>query len=578
MAGHQISEKEGKKLRTLTIRMTALLFLVYILMMLVIRVVGLDKMNRYRIDSSISAEVIRNGKVRTYSSNYFDAVRCGDEVILKADLPLSLTRVTDPMLVLSVYNSSARVLVDGREVYRDEDEKGKDYIEKGGILYRIPLPEDDRSHGVEIHLLPEVNPAYTSIRNVYVVPAELARLTVLNGKEFRFLIFTTALIISAGASLYLLLNGIFTRRLQPALYMTVFCFFLTLWYVSSQHFLVLITDNERISGLMEYYALYIVMIPFCLYMAKQFVSKQAETVSQCLALLFTLYFGVSVILNYHVRGVNFTTLLPFLHGGIFISAGFFLLQLYRERRINQNVELNAIRAGLMISLIMAFLELIRWNLNRTVGNRYPVLSHSISFVGILVLVTTIPISLILRLDRDKEQLIQQKELERLAYTDQLTQIPNRSACYIWLELLRKQMVKRYSLLFFDVNDLKHANDNYGHEVGDRLIQTVAAAIRESFSTEGYLGRWGGDEFIAASTEDAEEVDRRIQAFKENLRKVNGKKEFPFSVSVAIGRVDVTGEAYMDPFTAVNLSDEDMYQNKKKYKEQHKITGQKNKTS
>lgn len=49
---------------------------------------------------------------------------------------------------------------------------------------------------------------------------------------------------------------------------------------------------------------------------------------------------------------------------------------------------------------------------------------------------------------------------------------------------------------FDLNDLKLTNDTYGHVMGDKLIITFANVLKETIGYFNFVGRFGGDEFIA----------------------------------------------------------------------------------
>ena len=50
-------------------------------------------------------------------------------------------------------------------------------------------------------------------------------------------------------------------------------------------------------------------------------------------------------------------------------------------------------------------------------------------------------------------------------------------------------------IMFDLNNLKRANDTYGHAVGDQLITNFARLLRNAIPAKDFVGRYGGDEFI-----------------------------------------------------------------------------------
>lgn len=126
-----------------------------------------------------------------------------------------------------------------------------------------------------------------------------------------------------------------------------------------------------------------------------------------------------------------------------------------------------------------------------------------------------------------------RELERLRYTsalwardalhDALTQLPNR---VLLCERIDRSIAQhkrdpkfRFAVLFMDLNDFKSVNDRFGHAVGDRLIQEVAARIvnccRQSDCSSRNVGntaaRLGGDEFVVLLDGLASEGDARFVA-------------------------------------------------------------------
>ncbi|RJP86108.1 MAG: diguanylate cyclase [Desulfobacteraceae bacterium] len=91
-----------------------------------------------------------------------------------------------------------------------------------------------------------------------------------------------------------------------------------------------------------------------------------------------------------------------------------------------------------------------------------------------------------------------RELEKIAMFDQLSNLPNRQ--HIESELtLRFNEFHRYGrtfgVLFLDIDHFKKFNDTWGHDAGDKVIQTVAATLRAASRPFDIFGRWGGEEFV-----------------------------------------------------------------------------------
>ena len=85
-----------------------------------------------------------------------------------------------------------------------------------------------------------------------------------------------------------------------------------------------------------------------------------------------------------------------------------------------------------------------------------------------------------------------------ALSDPLTGIENRRMLERVLDLRHEEFERyhrNYAVVFADVDHFKLVNDHYGHGVGDRMLQLVAATLRDSTRPSDTAGRWGGEEFL-----------------------------------------------------------------------------------
>lgn len=92
----------------------------------------------------------------------------------------------------------------------------------------------------------------------------------------------------------------------------------------------------------------------------------------------------------------------------------------------------------------------------------------------------------------------QREIERLAYSDELTGLPNRRLLIDRLQHAMDRELRDGSLgalLFIDLDHFKTVNDSLGHQVGDGLLREVTARLARTLRTEDTLARMGGDEFV-----------------------------------------------------------------------------------
>jgi diguanylate cyclase (GGDEF)-like protein len=152
-------------------------------------------------------------------------------------------------------------------------------------------------------------------------------------------------------------------------------------------------------------------------------------------------------------------------------------------------------------------------------------------------------------------------LKRVSEVDHLTQILNRGAFMRHLELSRTSQAGR--LLLLDIDHFKSINDNFGHEAGDRALQSVVSSLRKAVRFNDIIGRLGGEEFgiyLPATTDQlAVEIAERIRD-KVEKTKVDGFSESQLTLTVSIGIAPV--EPHCDLTDCLRLADLSMYQAKK----------------
>jgi len=106
---------------------------------------------------------------------------------------------------------------------------------------------------------------------------------------------------------------------------------------------------------------------------------------------------------------------------------------------------------------------------------------------------------------------------------------------------KKFLIKDFTLLFLDVDNLKKINDVYGHLAGDKVIKAVALAIDDSIRGTDFLARWGGDEFIVgligSSEANGYKVAETIRKKVEKDKKIAAYKNIKITLSIGVAEVD-----------------------------------------
>ena len=170
----------------------------------------------------------------------------------------------------------------------------------------------------------------------------------------------------------------------------------------------------------------------------------------------------------------------------------------------------------------------------------------------------------------EEQLAREKEQDKtlwLAYHDGLTGLYNRMGFSRRCEEEGFEKsdfdISHVILLALDVNDLKIANDHYGHDVGDELIRHVAKTLVRCMETQDIF-RMGGDEFLVYLRDVTdEEAERRLEAFQKTVRDSNASIPFPVVVSCGVAR----GQPTQSMGDLQHTADLRMYAEKRRIKEQ-----------
>ncbi|MFU8889194.1 MAG: EAL domain-containing protein [Trueperaceae bacterium] len=168
----------------------------------------------------------------------------------------------------------------------------------------------------------------------------------------------------------------------------------------------------------------------------------------------------------------------------------------------------------------------------------------------------------------------ERELERLAYHDALTGLPNRT-------LLRDRLGQAIArsarngrggaALFLDLDNLKVTNDTLGHAVGDALLRAVAQRLRLAVRGDDTVARIGGDEFVVLLPEvrDADAVRQVSEKLLSQLRAPFDVAGHEVHASASVGIVLFPGDT-ADADLLIQHGDTAMYQAKAQGKDRFRF--------
>ena len=129
------------------------------------------------------------------------------------------------------------------------------------------------------------------------------------------------------------------------------------------------------------------------------------------------------------------------------------------------------------------------------------------------------------LDTQSKLLEDNSELTRMALTDSLTELSNRTHMnqILYKEYARfERHNQRFGIIMLDIDRFKSINDSHGHDMGDLVLKKLARVFENSIRSSDFVARWGGEEFMICCT-TIEEVD--LMPIAETIRRLTANTNF-----------------------------------------------------
>ncbi len=152
--------------------------------------------------------------------------------------------------------------------------------------------------------------------------------------------------------------------------------------------------------------------------------------------------------------------------------------------------------------------------------------------------------------------------------DTLTGIPNRK---MYKEEIYRSLKQRefFALLFIDLNKFKAINDNYGHHVGDSVLQEVSKRLSMAIDNDDFLARLGGDEFVIITKRKKVFLKKFIEKIEHNVigKHITDGVTVPIELSMGISMYP---DDSRDEMMLSKYADDAMYVAKKKEDTYHQF--------
>lgn len=194
----------------------------------------------------------------------------------------------------------------------------------------------------------------------------------------------------------------------------------------------------------------------------------------------------------------------------------------------------------------------QWNNVRVIENQNYTLTWRVTLITLAIILILAAWNLIMRryslkLEAKNNQLEALKaelqssnlELEFLSNHDPLTKLYNRHFFNARMQPENRTTSEsqRCSLILIDIDHFKEINDQYGHNAGDKVLQTLSGVLSQCVREQDIVARWGGEEFVIMSQQDSPE-DAQILAKRiaERIRSTDFALAKTVSCSFGIARL------------------------------------------
>ena len=163
----------------------------------------------------------------------------------------------------------------------------------------------------------------------------------------------------------------------------------------------------------------------------------------------------------------------------------------------------------------------------------------------------------------------EEDLRSLSLRDGLTALYNRRGILTLAEQqlkIAERMKKEMLMIYIDLDKMKHINDTFGHQEGDRALIDTAHILRDTFRSSDIIARLGGDEFAILALETGEMYSETlVNRLKANVDTHNDKSGRSYTLSLSVGVTHYDPEAPCSIEELLSRADALMYEQKKRRK-------------
>ena len=378
----------------------------------------MDKYPNTKLDSDIEVTVIKkDGNKKSYNTNYFEKLDIGDKLILNIRMPEKKPFINSS-LCMKLYNCTVDIKYNDRLLYSYGHDQVKNNKQIGNVFVNIGIPDDAWGNDITVECYNYENDSLDKVRNVLLFPTEMSLRYPIAGNELEFIFCMASVGLATFVLVMVLLFGTFNKIERQGFYLGVFVATMGIWMLGSE--------------------------------------GKSRYIDKILLNIYSIFFIVATFLNFTTT-IHYTKLVHVMRG--LLAAGLIIVILVRifvKQEINLNLDI--IWMGIIISGAILLLDVLRFEISGVSPEFAKMFPYSFSVLGMFTFVFSLSGGYFAAITSEMHH---KKHLEEVAYLDGMTGVYNRTGAK---KIFNKIDIKQdYSMVFFDVNNLKVANDEYGHE-------------------------------------------------------------------------------------------------------------------
>ena len=475
--------------------------------------------------------------------------------------------IDDKVIVYNTVHMYLEVQIDGRTGYELTPCEDSAIKTTGFCWNVVSLTANDAGKEIVFRVIP----AYRDSR-----PIESFLYGTYQDIEYRiimeqgFRLVLAALIALAG--IVMLFYGVFVvgkgEVAETIIQFAVFATMLGVWSVIETQVLDLFFPCNMVIVFLSHLMLMIMPLPFVMYVRQMYRNGKNKLWSiccyiNCAVIIMRLFLQITGLFD--LRETLFLTHICLLMFVVVIVA-MSIHEIAVNRFIRQN-KLNIICVLVLLASTVLELGIYRFSNKST----------PLGSLGFLIYIVVMGIENVSKSRKMMEQARESEIYLKLAFTDELTGLYNRTAFeedlggrVITDEVTQNEIIQPTVIYMFDLNDLKKCNDTYGHDYGDKYIMMAASVLKKAFTDDEKCYRIGGDEFCAWSANvSAKKIEEKLRLL-EKLISEQSSKEFVVKFSMAMGYAVYLPNEDSNLYSTLKRADAMMYERKQEYKRKQKM--------